>query len=103
MTRFLQSDAPGTMELQQTKDEMESQQRDNKDAIVLRQVGKKPVLKVRPIKSQTDCFDSSYEQRNFNLLSMFGFSCLVLGTWQGLFMYVCAHIAALRNEQLKRS
>ncbi|KAL9072687.1 MAG: hypothetical protein Q9161_003396 [Pseudevernia consocians] len=40
--------------------------REDSDSFALRQAGKTPVLR-----------------RNFSLLSMFGFSCLVLGTWQG--------------------
>ncbi|KAJ5544324.1 amino acid permease [Penicillium frequentans] len=56
----------------------------------LRKIGKKPVLKVSPITAQVaqrprvrTAKTVSYK-RNFGVLSIFGFSCTLLGTWEGL-------------------
>ncbi|MCJ1426354.1 hypothetical protein MMC29_004257, partial [Sticta canariensis] len=63
-------------ELQADDGATKSQRREDSDAAALKKAGKNPVLRARQ------------DPRNFNLMSMFGFSCLILGTWQGALVYV---------------
>ncbi len=68
------------------------QGREDSDSFALRQAGKTPVLRVSPrLLCMFMCELTVTSQRNFSLLSMFGFSCLVLGTWQGSLMLVGAN------------
>ena len=57
----------------------------NQDASQLTRLGKKPVLKVRASAILADAIPENAEhpQRNFGFLSLLGFSCTVLVTWEG--------------------
>lgn len=57
--------------------------RDDEDMLRLR---KKPVLKVSTSKIQMTAANDS--QRNFGFMSILGFSCTVLITWEGILVYV---------------
>lgn len=63
--------------------------RDNED---LTRTGKKPVLKVGDnspdILAPPIFVNLRIQKRNFGFMSTLGFSCLVLSTWQGTFVYV---------------
>lgn len=69
-----------------------------RDDAQLQRIGKKPVLKVQSIPPAQegeekhrgrrivwpDLLTSAPPQRNFGLLSILGFSCTILGTWECL-------------------
>ena len=57
----------------------------NQDASQLTRLGKKPVLKVCAFAKIADAIpeNAEYPQRNFGFLSLLGFSCTVLVTWEG--------------------
>ena len=67
-------------------DEMPSEHsRKTRDDLELTRLGKKPVLKVcKCISTYIFCIDEL--QRYFGFLSMLGFSCTVMITWEGVLM-----------------
>ena len=73
-----------------------SEGREDSDSFALRQAGKKPVLRVSlGLLLLLLCGLTVSSKRNFSLLSMVGFSCLVLGTWQGALMLVDQSIVSM--------
>ena len=90
MAKLLELQSQDPIELQETGENPgRPEGREDSDSFALRQAGKKPVLRVSPGLLQFfPCGLTVTSKRNFSLLSMFGFSCLVLGTWQGSLMSV---------------
>lgn len=62
----------------------------DRDNLQLQRLGKKPVLKVcdRVGDQSANLITKHSLQRNFGILSILGFSCTILGTWEGLLGYV---------------
>jgi apolipoprotein N-acyltransferase len=71
---------------------------DDRDLIRL---GKKPVLKVALhfflVVSFNTCFANTL-QRNFGFMSILGFSCTVLITWEGILMFVMCIRLLIHNQ-----
>lgn len=62
-----------------------------RDEVDMARLGKKQVLKVRPCIAKP-CIDVSVltygYQRNFGFMSMLGFSCTMMVTWEAILMWV---------------
>lgn len=90
MAKLSELQSQDTIELQEIGNQSRSSERkEDGDSFALMQAGKTPVLRVSPSLVRLFLREVTViSQRNFSLLSMFGFSCLVLGTWQGALMLV---------------
>lgn len=58
----------------------------DRDQADLLRLGKKPVLKVRRSYTSSCLGTEAHLQRNFGFMSMLGFSCTVLVTWEAVLM-----------------
>lgn len=72
-----------------TQIEIEGPSSYDRDRDELARLGKKQVLKVSnppsPLSKDRALTD---EQRNFGFMSMLGFSCTIMVTWEGMLVYV---------------
>ena len=67
--------------------EIEPITKEERDAQVLARLGKKSVLEVFDI-SILKCACADIPQRRFGFISILGFTCTILITWEGSLMYV---------------
>ena len=78
-----------------TQIEVEGQSTSDRDRDELARLGKKQVLKVRAQILTSIPQKLTYGQRNFGFMSMLGFSCTTMVTWEGILVYVallqCRH------------